>query len=181
MQRESGLGTTLWTCEQWSEEACVFVRRRLWLPEDAQVSSELLRRVVGPAEVILEVAGNLMLNEGIQQLLDLGIGATSANKFDNANARIGIGDSATAEAAAQTDLQAVANKTYKGMNATFPSRAGQTATFQSDFTSAEANYHWQEWVIDNGAASGKTLNRKVADLGTKAAGTYTFSGAVTLS
>jgi hypothetical protein len=182
---------TVWTCEKWSEEACEFVRRKLDLPDWAEISSALLRPLV-PAEELVVVPGNLLLNEGIQRLLDLLIAAGGAT-YANASAYIGVGDTNTAEVATQTELQAAqnaANRFYKAMNATFPSRAAQTVTWQSDFTSTEANFHWQEWTISSGAttASGAgflvgttNLNRKVQDLGTKATGTWTLSSAVTVS
>jgi hypothetical protein len=83
-----------------------------------------------------------------------------------------------------------ANRFYKGMNATFPSRASQTVTFQSDYTGTEANFAWNEWSIAAGATSASgsgflvgttNLNRKVQSLGTKAAGTWTFSGTITIA
>jgi hypothetical protein len=76
------------------------------------------------------------------------------------------------------------------MNATYPSRSSQTVSFQSDFTTTEANYVWAEWSIAAGAttASGAgfttgttNLNRKVAALGTKASGTWTLTAQVTFS
>jgi hypothetical protein len=189
----SGL-ETLWVCEKWSEEACDFARKRLWLPSDAPISSAVLREFVGFAEELETVEGNLLLNEGIQLLLDIAIAAisnqTAGNRWSNTDSYIGVGDSATAEAATQTELQAATNRFYKAMNATYPSRASQTITFQSDFTSTEANYVWAEWSISSGAtvASGagfttgtKNLNRKVSALGTKSTGTWTLSGAVTIS
>ena len=178
---DSGKWNCVWALEKWSEEACDFVRKVLGLSKACPVASAWLLKKVGPAEELVIVPGNLLLNEGIAQVWDLAIAATSSNKYDNANSRIGIGDSTTAEAATQTDLQAASNKTYKAMNATFPSRASQTVTFKSDFTSGDANYHWQEWVVDNGGTSGLTLNRKVQDNGTKATGTWTPSAAITLS
>jgi hypothetical protein len=67
------------------------------------------------------------------------------------------------------------------MNATYPSLAAQTESFQSDFLTAEANYAWNEWSIRNGATGDKNLNRKVASLGTKATGTWTLTAQVTLA
>jgi hypothetical protein len=130
---------------------------------------------------VREIPGNLLVNNGAQLLLDALIG-TAITAFSNANARIGVGDSTTAAAATQTDLQAATNKLRKAMDATFPSRAGQTMSWKSSFTSAEANFAWQEWAIFN-AASGATsmLNRKVESLGTKTTGTWTLQGDLTLS
>lgn len=168
-----------WKCEKWSEEICQFVRERLGLPDNSPIGSVVLREFATPDEIAF-VPGNLLLNEGIQAMEDLLIGA-GGTAFNNANSRLGVGDSNTAEAASQTDLQAAANKTYKAMNATYPSRASQTLTFQSDFLTGDANYAWAEWVIDNGAGAAKTLNRKVASLGTKATGTWTLTGTVAIS
>jgi hypothetical protein len=176
-----------WAAEKWSEEACDFARKKFWLPEDAPVSSEILRRITD-AEEFEEIPGNLLLNAGIQRLEDQLIGATTS-PMNNTNCRLGVGNSATAEAATQTDLLAAAgagNRQFKMMNATFPSRATQVISFQADFTSGEANFVWAEWGADNGTSNGTTvgtvmLNRKVAALGTKATGTWTLTGTLTIS
>lgn len=207
-----------WLCEKWHEDAVDFARKKLdklgithlvgsverhegvivpkLIEVKHAVSSEVLRRLVGAPEECAEIKGNLLLNEGIAQFEDLTMIATvltnqtAANAWGNTNAYIGVGDSSTAEAATQTDLQAGTNHFYKVSNATFPSRSSQTVTFQSDFTSAEANYAWQEWSVAAGATSAsgsgfllgtKNLNRKVASLGTKTTGTWTLSGQVTFS
>lgn len=88
--------------------------------------------------------------------------------FNNANARLGVGDSATAFAVGQTDLQAAANKFRKGMDATYPQRAGNVLTFRTTFATGEANFVWAEWATFNAAAAGTMLQRKVEALGTKA-------------
>ena len=87
--------------------------------------------------------------------------------FNNANARIGVGDSSTAFAAGQTDLQATANKLRKAVDATYPQRATNVLTFRATFGTAEANFAWNEWGVFNAAAAGQMLNRKVEALGTK--------------
>lgn len=171
---------TLWVCEKWSEEACDFVRRVNPFPI-AQVASELLRKYVGEAEESREIVGNLLLNEGIQELWDLAIAAGGTTAYNNANAEIGVGDSSTAATATQTDLQAASNKLFKAMVATYPQRTNQTVDFRSDFTSGEANYVWAEWGIRNGNTRNKNLNRKVESLGTKATGTWTLTASLTLS
>lgn len=161
------------------------------MPISEGIPSAVLRDLLklDPEEGAEEIHGNLLVNEGIARLLDLLIAAGGV-AYNNANAFIGVGDSATAEAATQTDLQAATNHFYKAMNATFPSRASQTVSWQSDFVSAEANYVWNEWSISAGAttASGggfttgtTNLNRKVQSLGTKATGTWTLTGQVTIS
>ena len=118
---------------------------------------------------ITEFEGNLLLNEGIQLLEDLLIGA-GGTTYANANAYLGVGDSSTAAVATQTDLQASTNKKYVAMDATYPSRASQTITWRSTFTSANGNFAWAEFTVGNGAAGGDNLNRKVSDQGTKVVG-----------
>ncbi len=127
--------------------------------------------------------GNLLLNEGIGEMWDLICGLGSPTAFNNANTRIGVGDSNTAEAATQTGLQAATNKTYKAMETSYPSRSNQTVTFRSVFGSADANYSWNEFTIVNAATdSGKNMNRKVSAQGTKASGqTWTVDVQITLS
>lgn len=173
---------TIWICEKWSEDAVNFARKKLGMGKTREVSSEILRDILGiKPEIVDEVAGNMLLNEGIQMMWDLIIAAGGTTSYNNANAQIGVGDSATAEAATQTDLQAATNKLFKGMNVTYPIRTNQTVAWQSDFLTGEANWAWNEWSIRNGASSDKNMNRKVQSLGTKASGTWTLTGQVTLS
>jgi hypothetical protein len=127
------------------------------------------------------IEGNLLVTVGIQLLEDLLIGA-GGTVYSNANARIGVGDSATAAAIGQIDLQAATNKIRVVMDATFPSRAGTTLSWKSSFTGAVANWAWQEWGIFNGnTANVGMLNRKVESLGTKASGTWTLQTDVTIT
>ena len=101
---------------------------------------------------------------------------TSTAKWDNANAKLGIGDSATAAVATQTDLMAATNKFYKAMDTGFPKRAAsavaatQFLLFQSTYGTTEANYAWNEYVVRNGLTSGVCLNRFVSAKGTKVSG-----------
>jgi len=210
-----------WMCEQWSEEAVDFCRKKLehdgiehiqdgtkiengvivpqMIPIKHGITNEVLRKIVGDPENIEEAQGNLLLNEGIQRLMDMTMIATvtsnqvAGNPWSNTNAYIGVGDTATAEAATQTELQATAaaaNRFYKVMSATYPIRTNQSVDFRADFTSTEANFAWQEWTVAAGAttASGAgfitgtiNLNRKVQSLGTKSTGTWTMTGTVTIS
>lgn len=130
-----------------------------------------------------EINANLALNEGIAELIDLICGLGTPTKWDNSNARLGVGDSNTAADAAQTGLQAATNKTFKAMDATWPQRTNQTVEWRATFGSAEANYNWQEYTVVNANSdTGKNLNRKVADKGTKVSGeTWTLSLQVTFS
>lgn len=200
---------TEWKCEQWDQDKVDHVIRKMRAmgavdvehtfggktvrrPFEDGVPSDILLDVVGVPDRILVVEGNLLLNEGLQRLRDLLVVAGGTG-YNNANAYIGVGDTNTAEAASQTELQATqnaANRFYKAMNATFPTTSGQGATWAADFTSGEANFAWAEWTVCAGAttASGSgflvgttNLNRKVQSLGTKATGTWTLSATITFS
>lgn len=145
---------------------------------------------------------NVLLNAGITALWNNVIGnASAANSgaspaganaaFNNLQARIAIGDSSTAATASQTDLQAATNKWYQGMDATYPSVSAQTMTLRITVAGANANFAWNEWVIDNCNGSnststtrsgGSTLNRAVSAQGTKTSGqTWVPTATVTLS
>lgn len=87
--------------------------------------------------------------------------------YDNTNAYLGVGDSATAFAATQTDLQAATNKLRKAMEATYPQRSANVLTLRSLFGTGDANWAWQEWATFNASTAGTMLQRKVESLGTK--------------
>jgi hypothetical protein len=106
--------------------------------------------------------------------------AAAATPFNNANSYIGVGDSTTAFAASQTDLQAATNKMRKAMDATYPSGAANVITFRSTFATTDANWAWQEWGIFNASSAGTMLSRKVESLGTKT-NTQTWQFTTTLT
>jgi len=160
MLREQAFYKTKWTINKYADDAAF---------------------VAGQAYDRAEIDGNILLNEGIGALLLLLTGGAET-AFNNANARLGVGDDSTAAAATQTDLVAAVNKTYKAQAATYPQISAQTVTFRAVFASADANYAWAEFVVDNGAGAAKTLNRKVSAQGTKASGqTWTLDVAITFS
>lgn len=108
-----------------------------------------------------EIDGNLMLNEGISELLKLLIGDGTAVAFNSQNAYIGVGDGTTAASATQTGLVGV-NKTYAPMDATYPQVNGPTVTFRSTFGPSAGNHNWREFTVANSNSdAGKNLNRKV--------------------
>ncbi len=131
---------------------------------------------------VSHIKDNILLNEGIGEFLLLLTGGT-ATAFSNANSYLGVGDSNTAEAATQTDLQAATNKLYKAMSTTYPSISNQTITWRAVFTGAEANFAWNEFTVANASSgSGKNLNRKVSAQGTKTSGqTWTLDLSITWS
>lgn len=128
------------------------------------------------------IEGNLLLNEGITALINLLIGAAET-AFSQANAYLGVGDSATAATAAQTGLQAASNKLYKACDASYPQVSGQTVTWRAIFGSAEANFAWNEFTVASGNSdAADNLNRKVSSQGTKASGqTWTLDLDITFS
>ena len=122
----------------------------------------------------------MALTEAMRNLILADVLGESVNEFNNANAHIGVGDSTTAFAAGQTDLQAAANKFRKAMDATYPQRSVNVATFRSTFGTAEANFAWQECGVFNASSGGTMFNRKVESLGTKAS-TQSWQFTVTLT
>lgn len=135
---------------------------------------------IKPYEV-KEGKGNLLLNEGINELFTL-ICGTGSTKWDNSNARLGVGNSNTAASASQTALQGGSTE-LKAMDGGYPTYGSdQKAVFRSTFGSGEGNFAWEEWSLDNGASALKSLNRKVTDLGTKVSSTtWVFTVEVSLS
>jgi len=162
-----------------------------WKDSDGRVSAflqnggsiEEARKLFGEPFGVEEMKGNLALNEGLQELIDIICAIGSPTKWDNTNARLGVGDSNTAAAATQTGLQAATNKTFKAMDATYPQKSNQTVEWRSTFASADANYPWEEYTIVNAADdTGKNLNRKVESKGTKVSGeSWTLSLKITFS
>jgi hypothetical protein len=141
---------------------------------------------------IIEHHGNLLTTAGLNRITSLII-AAGGQAPTNTSARLGTGNSSTAEAVGQTDLQAAAgsaNRWFQIMDATFPTQANGVLTFKSTFATGDGNYAWNEWCVDVGTptvTSANTvnalmLNRKVASLGTKASGaSWAFTATITLS
>lgn len=129
---------------------------------------------------ILTIEGNLLVIGGAsvqwQTLIGNGTGTSgqALTYFNNGNSYIGVGDSSTAAADTQTDLQASTNKLRKAMDATYPLHTDTTGTagsksivYRSTFATTDANWAWQEWGLFNGSSGGRMLNRKAESLGTK--------------
>jgi len=127
--------------------------------------------------------GNLLLNEGINLIWALVIGA-GGTVYNEANTRIGVGDSAAAVLASQGGLQG-ANKTYMPMETDYPVSppVDQKVEFKSVFGAGDHNYVWAEFTVVNAATdAGTNLNRKVSVQGTKYSGqVWTVMVTITLS
>jgi hypothetical protein len=152
-------------------------------------------RPVAPYEEVVG-AGNMLVNGGADLLWlnAMSPGSTVANNarafLDAGNAGIGVGNSNTAAAKTQTDLQG-ASKARKGMEATYPthttgtgSTAARDITLRALFSTAQANFAWAEWGVFNSTTDGqgRMVNRKVEALGTKTtAASWQFTVKLSLS
>lgn len=134
---------------------------------------------------VAEAEGNLLMTAGALRIWKM-LRDDAVTAFNNTNSRLGVGDSTTAAAVGQTDLQAASNKLRKGMDSGWP-KVGVAdglldaeMQFKATFGTTEANFAWDEWGTFDAASGGLMLNRKVQAFGTKASGT-TWVLTVTLS
>ncbi len=156
------------------------------------LSGDQMRKLVGAPTDYAEAAGNLLTTAGLNRLTSLLI-AGGGQAITNTSARLGAGNSNTAAAVGQTDLQASAgsaNRWFQIMDATYPTQANGVVTLKSTFGTSDGNFAWEEWGVDVGTptvSSGNTVaallfNRKVASLGTKASGaTWALTATITIS
>ena len=161
-------------------------------------SADFARLSITP-QAVTEVSGNLLTTAGLSRITSLIIGG-GGTAFSSANSAIGVGNSSTAATVADVALgaNATANARYNATDATYPSASNGVITAVATFDTGEANFAWNEWCWVAAAATiteGTTiaslsstgtaevmLNRKVASMGTKAAGaTWVFTTTVTLS
>ena len=118
------------------------------------------------------IEGNLLLNEGVTALLNLLTGAAET-AFNQTNTYIGVGDSNTAAADTQTELQASTNKAWVQCDGSYPSISNQTVTWRGVFGDGVAEFAWEEFTVNSSGAAndtGDNLNRKTSSEGTKASG-----------
>ena len=95
---------------------------------------------------------------------------------------LGTGDSTTAFAQSQTDLQAPTNKLRKAMDGGYPTRSSGTLTFRSTFGTGEGNYAWNEWGVFDAGSAGTMYGSKQEALGTKtSAQTWQLTATITLA
>lgn len=108
-----------------------------------------------------------LTNAGRNEIASLISGGGTA--FNASNARLGVGDSTTAFANTQTDLQAATNKLRKLVNGA-PGLATNVITYIATFASGDANFSWQEFGLFNASSGGTMLTRVVSNQGTKVSG-----------
>lgn len=174
--------------EKYDADQVAWVTRKSGIVEP---QGAVLEQYVTPYETV-EAPGNLLTTAGLNRITSLII-AAGGQGVTNTAARLGTGNSATAAAVGQTDLQAAAgstNRWFQIMDATYPTQANGVLTFRSTFASADGNYAWSEWGVDVGTptvtssavVSALLLNRAVQSLGTKVSGaSWVLTTTITLS
>lgn len=106
-------------------------------------------------------------DKGAIAIASLLVGDAAIVAFNQTNARIGTGDSSTAFAASQTDLQASTNKLRKGLDSA-PIRTSNSIDYTATFGLAEGNYAWNEIALFNAASGDYMATRRViTGFGTK--------------
>lgn len=104
---------------------------------------------------------------GAQFIAKAVTGLNSPTLYSASNYYLGVGDSSTAFAIGQTDLQAATNKLRKLV--TSVNESGGVITAVASFGTSEANFEWYEWASFNASSGGTMYQRKVESpsLGTK--------------
>jgi hypothetical protein len=185
-----GRGTTHWRVDRWDEEQTVWVKRRTGL--DAPQAVDFRHLKVAPYRVS-ELIGNLITTAGWTRLMNLLTAQGGTQALSATAVRIGVGNSNTAEAYADTDLGAAAGSTNRFFQPV--SGAGslgtRTLAFAATFGTADGNFAWNEFGLDVGTptvTSGTTVNALLFNhkagiaQGTKAAGqTWTATATLTFS
>jgi hypothetical protein len=178
------------TIEKYSPDQVEWIRTQSGILEPQGSDFEAFSLV--PEDGVLDVSGNELTTAGLTRITSL-INGAGGQALTNTATRIGVGNSATAFAAGQTDLQASAgssNRFFMTMDATYPSTSAGVITARATFGTGDGNFVWNEWCLDIGTptvSSGTTVNatmvnRRVASMGTKASGaSWVFTVTVTLS
>lgn len=176
------------TVDKYDDDQTEWVARRSGILSPVGTDFEALN--VKPYETIV-APGNLLTTAGLQRLTNLLIGA-GGQALTNTAARLGVGNSSTAAAVGQTDLQAVAgaaNRWFQPMDATYPTAVNGVVTLRSTFATGDGNFVWAEWGADIGTpavtasavVNATLLNRAVQALGTKASGSWVLTATITIS
>lgn len=185
--QESGRGTTLWHFERYDADAVAWATRKLG--HEPRLLGEFRRLRLASYETT-EHLGNLITNAGYSRIGNLATNQGATQAFDAAHTRIGAGNSATAVTYADTDLNAAAgagNRFFELVSGAATIGGTRTWAWTAVFASADGNFQWQEFGIDQGTANGTTvtaplLNHAVSAQGTKASGqVWTATATITWS
>jgi len=174
--------------DKYDDEQVAWVRSRAGIV--APIGADFERLYVRPADTA-DSSGNLVTTAGWTRFTSLMVGA-GGQALTNTATRLGVGNSSTAAAIGQTDLQAAAgaaNRYFMTMDATFPSAATNVITAKASFATGDGNFVWAEWGMDIGTptvTAGTTVNatlanRKVDALGTKASGVWALTATITFT
>lgn len=180
--------TTVWTIKRYDHLAASLVET-CWGKEGDLTDAHFAEHGFSPYSVT-EVRGNLITNAGWTRLMNLLTNQGATQALDATHARIGVGNSNTAEAYTDTDLGASAGSSNRWFQ--LVSGAGtlgtRTLAFAASFASADGNFAWNEVGLDFGTASGNTVtaplfNHKAGIAqGTKASGqVWTATATITFS
>ncbi len=170
---------------------------RIALGLDREPIGAELAAFCAPADSI-EAHGNLLTRQGLRRFMDRLAGTSSNQALDATHCRIGVGDTATAAVATDTDLGASAGSTHRQFRLVDSVTVGTGAssgvlTIVATFGTTLANFAWAEWGIDGGTGDGTTVttegnttpglcNHKISALGTKAnTASWVFTATITLS
>lgn len=182
---ERGFGTTVWRVQRWDADQTRWVKGKTGLLEPQ--GRDFIKAGAAPYSVT-ETTGNLITNAGYSRIGNLFTAQGATQAFDAAHCRIGAGDGTTAVAYTDTDLSALAGSTHRWfqlVSAVFTIGGTRTWTVAATFGTADGNFAWQEFGIDQGTASGNTvtailLNHALSSQGTKASGqTWTATATIT--
>lgn len=179
--------TTHWVIRRYDEDATAYAHQK-WLGNNPHWQSfELLG--IRPY-LVTEVVGNLITNAGWTRIMNLLTGQGGSPQALTATAvRIGVGDSNTAEAYGDTNLNGT-NKWFEPVSgaATLGTR---TMAFSASFGGSVANFAWNEFGLDVGTptvSASATVNALLFNhkagiaQGTKASGqVWTTTATVTFS
>lgn len=187
-QTDSGVGTTLWRVDRWDEDQVA----ALALVLHREPTGEELAHAFEPY-LSTEVVGNLITTAGWTRLCNLLTAQGATQALSSTAVRIGVGNSNTAEAYADTDLGAAAGSTNRWFQPVSGngSLGTRTLAFAASFASADGNFAWNEFGLDVGTPT-VTASAVVAALlfnhkagiaqGTKAAGqVWTATATITFS
>jgi hypothetical protein len=195
--KEFAAVSTTWMVERWDAEQTEWARQRLELhPLRALTAADFRRANVKSYHTTVHENANLVVQAGWVALLGGVAGTTMSPKFGAANARIGVGTSATAAAFSNTtlggDTGAASTTSFFKLCSGAPTistgSAPCTLVFAAAFGTAQANFAWAEFGTDAGTADsvsnattgGTFFNHGISAQGTKASG-QTWTATETLS
>jgi hypothetical protein len=181
--------TTTWRIDRYDAEQTAWVQQRSG--RSAPQGHDFARLGVDPY-LTTEETGNAILQAGWARVLaNLTAVPAATAVYDATHTRIGAGNGVTAiNAVTDTDLSAAAgsaNRWFQLVSGapTIGGTIPKTAAWSASFGTADGNFAWNEFGIDNGTASGNTvtaplLNRALLTTSTKASG-QTWVATATLS